>query len=77
MVFQLVQTWFTIVDGPAMFFVDVSADIESMLGANILVKYLGEDGDNAPVSGAAAISIGDFLIGDRFIRHTYRAAEVL
>lgn len=34
-------------------------------------KYLGEDGDNAPVSGAAAISNPrDFLIGDRFIRCT-------
>ncbi|KAH0993865.1 hypothetical protein GBA52_005348 [Prunus armeniaca] len=49
--------------------IDVSADIEYVLGANILVKYLGEDGDNAPVSGAAAISNPwDFLIGDRFIR---------
>ncbi|KAL6292158.1 hypothetical protein ACE6H2_000300 [Prunus campanulata] len=51
--------------------IDVSADIEYVLGANILVKYLGEDGDNAPVSGAAAISNPwDFLIGDRFIRRT-------
>ncbi|ONI26526.1 hypothetical protein PRUPE_1G030400 [Prunus persica] len=51
--------------------IDVSADIEYVLGADILVKYLGEDGDNAPVSGAAAISNPwDFLIGDRFIRRT-------
>ncbi|VVA34127.1 PREDICTED: embryogenesis-associated [Prunus dulcis] len=51
--------------------IDVSADIEYVLGANILVKYLGEDGDNAPVSGAAAISNPwDFLIGDIFIRRT-------
>ncbi|CAB4292210.1 unnamed protein product [Prunus armeniaca] len=57
--------------------IDVSADIEYVLGANILVNYLGEDGDNAPVSGAAAISNPwDFLIGDRFIRRTYTSIAI-
>ncbi|KAL6209431.1 hypothetical protein ACLB2K_020373 [Fragaria x ananassa] len=38
------------------------------IGANILVKYLGEDGDSVPVAGAVAIcSPWDLLIGDRFI----------
>ncbi|KAK6938507.1 Alpha/beta hydrolase fold-1 [Dillenia turbinata] len=38
------------------------------IGANVLVKYLGEEGDNTPVAGAAAIcSPWDLLIGDRFI----------
>ncbi|CAL2277155.1 unnamed protein product [Prunus armeniaca] len=38
------------------------------IGANILVKYLGEDGDKVPVAGAVAIcSPWDLLIGDRFI----------
>ncbi|KAI5312924.1 hypothetical protein L3X38_042098 [Prunus dulcis] len=38
------------------------------VGANILVKYLGEDGDKVPVAGAVAIcSPWDLLIGDRFI----------
>lgn len=38
------------------------------IGANILVKYLGENGENIPVSGAVAIcSPWDLLIGDRYI----------
>lgn len=38
------------------------------IGANILVKYLGEDGENVPIAGAVAIcSPWDLLIGDRFI----------
>ncbi|KAL6269539.1 hypothetical protein ACE6H2_026450 [Prunus campanulata] len=38
------------------------------VGANILVKYLGEDGNKVPVAGAVAIcSPWDLLIGDRFI----------
>ncbi|PRQ24424.1 putative alcohol O-acetyltransferase [Rosa chinensis] len=38
------------------------------MGANILVKYLGEDGDSIPVAGAVAIcSPWDLLISDRFL----------
>ncbi|KAK4802774.1 hypothetical protein SAY86_000977 [Trapa natans] len=42
--------------------------IGTSIGANILVKYLGEDGDSVPIAGAVAIcSPWDLLIGDRFI----------
>ncbi|KAM7507641.1 hypothetical protein LguiA_018094 [Lonicera macranthoides] len=42
--------------------------IGTSIGANILVKYLGEDGENVPIAGAAAVfSPWDLLIGDRFI----------
>ncbi|CAH9120506.1 unnamed protein product, partial [Cuscuta epithymum] len=42
--------------------------IGTSIGANILVKYLGEDGDNVPVAGAVAVcSPWDLLIGSRFI----------
>ncbi|KAJ7969715.1 embryogenesis-associated protein EMB8 [Quillaja saponaria] len=42
--------------------------IGTSIGANILVKYLGEDRENIPVAGAVAIcSPYDLLIGDRFI----------
>ncbi|KAL6962042.1 hypothetical protein U1Q18_036998 [Sarracenia purpurea var. burkii] len=42
--------------------------VGTSIGANILVKYLGEDGENVPVAGAVAIcSPWDLLIGDRFI----------
>ncbi|KAK9270785.1 hypothetical protein L1049_026369 [Liquidambar formosana] len=42
--------------------------VGTSIGANILVKYLGEDGENVPIAGAAAIcSPWDLLIGDRFI----------
>lgn len=42
--------------------------IGTSIGANVLVKYLGEEGENTPVAGAAAIcSPWDLLIGDRFI----------
>ncbi|KAA8538602.1 hypothetical protein F0562_028203 [Nyssa sinensis] len=42
--------------------------VGNSIGANILVKYLGEDGEDVPVAGAAAIcSPWDLLIGDRFI----------
>ncbi|KAI7752924.1 hypothetical protein M8C21_000083, partial [Ambrosia artemisiifolia] len=41
--------------------------IGTSLGANILVKYLGEDGVNVPIVGAASIcNPWDILIGDRF-----------
>ncbi|XP_076909740.1 embryogenesis-associated protein EMB8-like [Bidens hawaiensis] len=41
--------------------------VGTSLGANILVKYLGEDGVNVPLVGAVAISNPwDLLIGDRF-----------
>ncbi|KAG8378385.1 hypothetical protein BUALT_Bualt08G0132000 [Buddleja alternifolia] len=42
--------------------------VGTSIGANILVKYLGEDGENVPVAGAVAIcSPWDLLIGSRFI----------
>nr|KJB16179.1 hypothetical protein B456_002G216200 [Gossypium raimondii] len=42
--------------------------VGTSIGANILVKYLGEDGANTPLVGAAAIcSPWDLLICDRFI----------
>ncbi|KAL0387224.1 UNVERIFIED_CONTAM: hypothetical protein Sradi_2604200 [Sesamum radiatum] len=42
--------------------------VGTSIGANILVKYLAEDGINAPIVGAAAIcSPWDLLICDRFI----------
>ncbi|KAK9069624.1 hypothetical protein SSX86_011528 [Deinandra increscens subsp. villosa] len=41
--------------------------IGTSLGANILVKYLGEDGVNVPIVGAASIcNPWDILMGDRF-----------
>ncbi|KVH88552.1 putative AB-hydrolase YheT [Cynara cardunculus var. scolymus] len=41
--------------------------VGTSLGANILVKYLGEEGVNVPLVGAASISNPwDLLIGDRF-----------
>ncbi|XP_057973312.1 embryogenesis-associated protein EMB8 isoform X1 [Malania oleifera] len=46
--------------------------VGTSIGANILVKYLGEDGDCTPVAGAAAISSPwDLLIGDRFIKRRF------
>ncbi|GMI87908.1 hypothetical protein like AT5G49950 [Hibiscus trionum] len=42
--------------------------VGTSIGANILVKYLGEEGANTPVIGAAAIcSPWDLLVCDRFI----------
>ncbi|KAI4388806.1 hypothetical protein MLD38_001103 [Melastoma candidum] len=42
--------------------------IGTSIGANILVKYLGEDGENVPLAGAVAVcNPWDLLIGDRFI----------
>ncbi|KAG9444003.1 hypothetical protein H6P81_015343 [Aristolochia fimbriata] len=42
--------------------------VGTSIGANILVKYLGEEGENTPLAGAAAIcSPWDLVIGDRFI----------
>ncbi|KAK3162595.1 hypothetical protein QOZ80_1BG0091360 [Eleusine coracana subsp. coracana] len=42
--------------------------IGTSIGANILVKYLGEEGESTPVAGAVSIcSPWDLLIGDRFI----------
>lgn len=42
--------------------------VGTSIGANILVKYLGEEGEDIPVAGAVAIcSPWDLLIGDRFI----------
>ncbi|KAL8486010.1 hypothetical protein ACS0TY_028063 [Phlomoides rotata] len=42
--------------------------VGTSIGANVLVKYLGEDGENVPIAGAAAVcSPWDLLIGSRFI----------
>ncbi|XP_047962700.1 embryogenesis-associated protein EMB8-like isoform X2 [Salvia hispanica] len=42
--------------------------VGTSIGANILVKYLGEDGENVPIAGAAAVcSPWDLLISSRFI----------
>ncbi|KAF9603573.1 hypothetical protein IFM89_037072 [Coptis chinensis] len=42
--------------------------VGTSIGANVLVKYLGEDGDSTHIAGAAAIcSPWDLLICDRFI----------
>ncbi|CAL0300644.1 unnamed protein product [Lupinus luteus] len=42
--------------------------VGTSIGANILIKFLGEDGENIPVAGAVAVcSPWDLLIGDRFI----------
>ncbi|KAJ6975631.1 hypothetical protein NC653_031460 [Populus alba x Populus x berolinensis] len=42
--------------------------IGTSIGANILVKYLGEDGEGTPIAGAVAVcNPWDLLIGDRFI----------
>ncbi|XP_016457909.1 embryogenesis-associated protein EMB8-like isoform X1 [Nicotiana tabacum] len=43
--------------------------VGTSIGANVLVKYLGEEGVNTAIVGAAAIcSPWDLLIGDRFIK---------
>ncbi|TQD94904.1 hypothetical protein C1H46_019450, partial [Malus baccata] len=42
--------------------------VGTSIGANVLVKYLGEDGDKTPAAGAVAVcSPWDLLLGDRFI----------
>ncbi|XP_064992515.1 uncharacterized protein LOC135629256 isoform X1 [Musa acuminata AAA Group] len=42
--------------------------VGTSVGANILVKYLGEDEDNTPVTGAASIcSPWDLVVCDRFL----------
>lgn len=42
--------------------------VGTSIGANVMVKYLGEDGDSTHIAGAAAIcSPWDLLICDRFI----------
>ncbi|KAJ6814558.1 embryogenesis-associated protein EMB8-like [Iris pallida] len=42
--------------------------IGTSIGANILVKYLGEEGENTPIAGAASIcSTWDLVVCDRFI----------
>ncbi|XP_074579102.1 embryogenesis-associated protein EMB8-like isoform X2 [Curcuma longa] len=42
--------------------------VGTSIGANILVKYLGEEGENTPLAGAASIcSPWDLVVGDRFI----------
>ncbi|XP_068663379.1 embryogenesis-associated protein EMB8-like [Aristolochia californica] len=46
--------------------------VGTSIGANILVKYLGEEGENTPVAGAASIcSPWDLLVGDRFINRKF------
>lgn len=45
--------------------------VGTSIGANILVKYLGEEGENTPLGGAAAIcNPWDLLVCDRFICRT-------
>ncbi|KAG7599214.1 Alpha/Beta hydrolase fold [Arabidopsis suecica] len=47
--------------------------IGTSIGANVLVKYLGEEGERTPLRGAVAIcSPWDLLIGDRFICRTLK-----
>lgn len=47
--------------------------VGTSIGANILVKYLGEEGENIPIAGAVAVcSPWDLLIGDRFISRGLR-----
>ncbi|KFK45137.1 hypothetical protein AALP_AA1G348500 [Arabis alpina] len=47
--------------------------IGTSIGANILVKYLGEEGEKTPLRGAVAIcSPWDLLIGDRFICRKFK-----
>eukprot|EP00252_Welwitschia_mirabilis_P019910 TRINITY_DN4732_c0_g1_i1.p1 TRINITY_DN4732_c0_g1~~TRINITY_DN4732_c0_g1_i1.p1 ORF type:complete len:673 (-),score=111.87 TRINITY_DN4732_c0_g1_i1:14-2032(-) len=42
--------------------------VGTSIGANILVKYLGEEGENTPLAGAAAVCCPwDLVICDRFI----------
>ncbi|XP_042419443.1 embryogenesis-associated protein EMB8-like isoform X1 [Zingiber officinale] len=42
--------------------------VGTSIGANILVKYLGEEGENTPLAGATSIcSPWDLVVGDRFI----------
>ncbi|KAL3843673.1 hypothetical protein ACJIZ3_001076 [Penstemon smallii] len=46
--------------------------VGTSIGANILVKYLGEDGINVPIVGAAAIcSPWDLLICDRYMARRF------
>lgn len=53
------------------------------LGANVVVKYLGEDGINTPIAGAAVIGCPwDLLVCDRFlnrkpVQHFYNKALVI
>ncbi|CAH8309266.1 unnamed protein product [Eruca vesicaria subsp. sativa] len=47
--------------------------IGTSIGANILVKYLGEEGEKTPLKGAVAIcSPWDLLISDRFICRKFK-----
>ncbi|KAH0768282.1 hypothetical protein KY285_004153 [Solanum tuberosum] len=46
--------------------------VGTSIGANVLVKYLGEEGVNTAIVGAVAIcSPWDLLIGDRFIKRKF------
>lgn len=46
--------------------------VGTSIGANILVKYLGEEGENTPLAGGAAICCPwDLVICDRFIRRSF------
>ncbi|KAK7279701.1 hypothetical protein RJT34_24758 [Clitoria ternatea] len=50
--------------------------VGTSIGANILVKYLGEDGENIPVAGAVAVcSPWDLLLGDRYM-HRRRVQQL-
>ncbi|XP_009414628.2 embryogenesis-associated protein EMB8 isoform X1 [Musa acuminata AAA Group] len=42
--------------------------VGTSIGANVLVKYLGEDGENTPIAGAVSVcSPWDLVVCDRFI----------
>uniref|UniRef100_A0A0D6R189 AB hydrolase-1 domain-containing protein n=1 Tax=Araucaria cunninghamii TaxID=56994 RepID=A0A0D6R189_ARACU len=46
--------------------------VGTSIGANILVKYLGEEGENTPLGGAVAICCPwDLVICDRFIKRRF------
>lgn len=46
--------------------------VGTSIGANILVKYLGEEGENTPLAGGAAICCPwDLVVCDRFIKRSF------
>ncbi|KAL9229086.1 hypothetical protein vseg_004597 [Gypsophila vaccaria] len=46
--------------------------VGTSIGANVVVKYLGEEGENIPIAGAVSIcSPWDLLIGSRFIGRSF------
>lgn len=46
--------------------------VGTSIGANILVKYLGEEGENTPLAGGAAICCPwDLVVCDRFMKRSF------